>query len=100
MKKFLIIAGLLFALASIALIGPAGADNKWPGVDEAVVEKFAADAGRPPSKSFLDFGEGDIQLFFFLIAGAVGGFVMGYYYRDLFVSLPSSAKVPSNVSNA
>jgi len=99
MKKFIIIAGLLFALAPMVLIGPAGADDKWPGVDDAVVGKFAEDAGRPPTKPFLDFGEGDIQLFFFLIAGAVGGFVMGYYYRDLFVSPPSSAKNPSNVSN-
>ena len=97
MKKSIVVVGLLFALTLMTLIGPAGADNKWSGVDEAVVEKFAEEAGRPASKSFLDFGEGDIQLFFFLIAGAVGGFVMGYYYRDLFVSLPSRVKNPSNV---
>ena len=97
MKKVIIITGILFALALTAVVGPADADNKWPGVDEAVVQKFAENAGRPASEPFLNFGEGDIQLFFFLIAGAVGGFVAGYYYRDLFAHRPSRVKNLSNV---
>ena len=97
MKKAFIIAGLLFALALTVFVGLAAADSKWPGVDATVVKKFAEDAGRPAREPYLDFGEGDIQLFFFLIAGTVGGFVAGYYYRDLFAPRPSRAKNPSNV---
>ncbi len=97
MKKAFIVGGLLFALALTVLIGLADADNKWPGVDEAVVQKFAENAGRPAREPFLNFGEGDIQLFFFLIAGTVGGFVAGYYYRDLFTPRSSRVKNPSNV---
>jgi ABC-type cobalt transport system substrate-binding protein len=97
MKKVVIITGLLFALALTVVVGLADTDNKWPGVDDAVVKKFAEDAGRPAREPYLNFGEGDIQLFFFLIAGAVGGFVAGYYYRDLFTPQPSRAKNPSNV---
>ncbi|MGO9567394.1 MAG: cobalt ABC transporter permease [Desulfomonilaceae bacterium] len=96
MKKVIIITGLLFALVLTALVCLADTDNKWPGVDEAVVQKFAENAGRPAREPFLNFGEGDIQLFFFLIAGAVGGFVAGYYYRDLFTPQPSWVKNPSN----
>jgi ABC-type cobalt transport system substrate-binding protein len=97
MKKAFIIGGLLFALALTAVVGLADTDNKWPGVDEAVVQKFAENAGRPAREPFLNFGEGEMQLFLFLIAGTVGGFVVGYYYRDLFAPQPSSVKNPSNV---
>jgi ABC-type cobalt transport system substrate-binding protein len=97
MKKFLVTGGLILSLALTALVGLAGADNKWSGVDEAVVQKFAENAGRPAREPYLNFGEGDIQLFFFLIAGVVGGFVAGYYYRDLFAPRPSGVKNLSNV---
>ncbi len=55
----------------------------WPGVDQAVVEKFATAAGRSPQAPLIDLG-GDLLLFAFLVAGAVGGFVAGYYFRELF----------------
>jgi cobalt/nickel transport protein len=97
MKKAVIITGLLFALALTVVVSLAETDNKWPGVDDAVVKKFAEDAGRPAREPYLNFGEGDIQLFFFLIAGAVGGFVAGYYYRDLFTPRPNRVKDTSNV---
>ncbi|MGB6066113.1 MAG: hypothetical protein WBG50_15035 [Desulfomonilaceae bacterium] len=97
MKKALVIVALLFVLVLPTAIGLADSDGKWPGVDEAVVEKFAKDAGRPAREPFLNFGEGDVQLFLFLIAGAVGGFVAGYYYRDLFAPDASRVKNPSNV---
>jgi ABC-type cobalt transport system substrate-binding protein len=97
MKKVLITGGLLFALALSFLAGFGHADTKWPGVDEAVVKKFAEDAGRPAREPYLNFGEGDVQLFLFLIAGTMGGFVAGYYYRDLFTPKATKAKNPSNV---
>ncbi len=94
MKKAVVIMALLFAPALTGAIGLTGTHGKWPGVDEAVVEKFAKDAGRPAREPFLNFGEGDVQLFLFLIAGAVGGFVAGYYYRDLFAPGASKVKNP------
>ncbi len=97
MKKAFIIGGLLICPDSTVFVGLAVADSKWPGVDDAVVKKFAEDAGRPAREPYLNFGEGDIQLFLFLIAGTVGGFVAGYYYRDLFAPRPSRAKNQSNV---
>jgi ABC-type cobalt transport system substrate-binding protein len=54
---------------------------EWSGVDETVVKKFAEEAGRPPSESYI---KGDALLFFFLLAGAVGGFIGGYTFRGLF----------------
>jgi ABC-type cobalt transport system substrate-binding protein len=56
----------------------------WPGVDETVVERIATEAGRPPREPLLNTDQGDLLLFLFLLAGAAGGFVMGYCFRGLF----------------
>lgn len=57
--------------------------ERWPGVDEAVVERVAAAAGRTPwNAPFAP--QGDLRLFCFLVAGLVGGFALGYAYRALF----------------
>jgi hypothetical protein len=74
-----------FALvALICLASPGlGRAEKWPGVDESVVEKIAAEAGRQP-KPLVPL-EGDLLLFAFLCAGIAGGFALGYGYRLLFV---------------
>jgi len=58
------------------------AEEKWPGVDGTVVEKYAGEHGRPAKPNVIEL-EGDALLFAFLIAGTVGGFVMGYYWREM-----------------
>ena len=68
------------ALIALCASGNCRAEETWPGVDEAVVEKCASECGRPASPCILDL-EGDALLFAFLVAGAAGGFAMGYYYR-------------------
>jgi glutathione S-transferase len=53
-------------------------------VDKAVVERFAEEAGHPPREPYLDTDRGDLLLWLFLLAGAAGGFVGGYFFRELF----------------
>ncbi len=90
MKRMVLCVELVVVLAAGGLLDLAqGASSSWPGVDEAVVEKFAAAAGRPSHPSLFDSGKGDLLLFLCLVAGAVGGFVAGYYFRELF---PRKAK--------
>jgi cobalt/nickel transport protein len=72
---------LLFTI--FLLSSPALCADKWPGVDEAVVEKFAKEHGREAKGPLINTGQGDLQLFVFLIAGAAGGFAAGYYWRKL-----------------
>jgi cobalt/nickel transport system permease protein len=60
------------------------AQGRWQGVDESVVEKVARQAGRPPQPPLLPTDQGDLQLFAFLLAGAIGGFIAGYTFRGLF----------------
>ena len=55
----------------------------WSGVDEAVVEKIAGEHGREASPPLINTDQGDLLLFVFLLAGAVGGFVAGYSWRKL-----------------
>ncbi len=68
------------------------ASDKWTGVDEAVVEKFAKAQGREAREPLINTGRGDLPLFLFLLAGAVGGFAAGYYWRMLIVEKTGSRR--------
>jgi len=59
------------------------APRPWVGVDEAVVEKIAKEHGREAKQPLLNTDQGDLLLFAFLAAGAVGGFAAGYCWRAL-----------------
>jgi len=74
---------MIAAYVMAAALG-AAEPTSWPGVDEAVVEKIAAEAGRTPRRPFIDTERGDLLLFVFLGAGIIGGFTLGYGYRALF----------------
>lgn len=75
---------VVFILQSLAF----GAD-KWAGVDESVVNKVAQEQGRKAWKPLINTDQGDLLLFVFLLAGAVGGFIAGYYWRVLMVERSS-----------
>ena len=79
--KFIMIA-MIASLLTFGTCLPLNA--AWQGVDETVVEKFAEQAGRPAQEPWINTDQGDMLLFVFLLAGAVGGFAMGYYFRALF----------------
>ena len=81
--KILALHSLLFIPLLFALFYLTLAPREWKGVDEAVVEKIAAEHGREAKKPIIDLGEGDILLFAFLCAGVVGGFAAGYCWRML-----------------
>ena len=80
MKKIMatLVCSLVFYLSATLAYA---AEEKWPGVDDTVVGKYAMEHGRPANRNFIGL-EGDALLFAFLVAGAVGGFTAGYYYRD------------------
>lgn len=61
------------------------AAEKWPGVDESVVEKYAKEHGREAMTPLVNTDQGDLLLFVFLVAGTIGGFAAGYYWRILMV---------------
>jgi len=81
MKKLTvsIMLSLLLAMAGHAT----GEQEKWEGVDKAVIEKAAEEQGRGAVNTPLNSLEGDSLLFAFLAGGALGGFAAGYYYRKL-----------------
>ena len=75
---------LLCAILMFPAMALAGERNeKWEGVDKAVVERIAKEQGREASEPFINTEQGDLMLFLFLTAGAVGGFIAGYSYRAL-----------------
>ena len=74
---------LLFIIHCLLFTDTVTASYKWSGVDETVVEKFAKEYGREAREPFINTDQGDLLLFVFLLAGAVGGFIAGYYWRIL-----------------
>jgi len=81
-----VVAALAVALFMGLLVNPAPSlaeNSKWSGVDESVVEKYAKEHGREARSPLINTDQGDLLLFVFLLAGAVGGFVAGYYWRTL-----------------
>ena len=60
------------------------APTTWEGVDKTVVEKVAAEAGHPAREPYVNTDQGDLLLFLFLLAGVIGGFILGYTFRGLF----------------
>jgi len=83
-KKLLLLSVfLLFAIHYSPFTDIAFASEKWKGVDESVVEKFAKEYGREARDPLINTDQGDLLLFVFLLAGAVGGFAAGYYWHVL-----------------
>ena len=85
---FLILS--LFILAGSRKLSAAS----WTGVDETVVEKVAEEHGRKAWTPFINTDQGDLLLFVFLLAGVFGGFVLGYFWRVLFVEKHDSFNNP------
>ena len=67
-----------------------GEKEKWPGVDESVVEKYAKEHGREAHEPLINTDQGDLLLFVFLLAGTLGGFLAGYSWRVLMVEKASA----------
>lgn len=72
-----------FLIMMTCFLSLAIAAEKWPGVDEAVVEKYAKEQGREARAPLINTDQGDLLLFVFLLAGAAGGFAAGYSWRML-----------------
>ena len=94
--RLLSLASLTLAAGPLAGLAFAG---EWSGVDETVVEHYAEKAGRSAWTPFINTDQGDLLLFVFLLAGTIGGFVMGYYWRVLFKGAPKEPEVGENKPN-
>ncbi|HIJ59396.1 MAG TPA: cobalt transporter [Nitrospirae bacterium] len=81
MVKLFLIFTLIIALLNSFVFANEKADEKWKGVDEVIIEKIAKEHGREPSEPIINTEQGDLLLFLFLLAGLLGGFAMGYYWR-------------------
>ncbi len=87
----LVTTGIVVAVAALAVYAwlallpqmSRAAEEPWPGVDVSVIEKYARDAGQPPREPLINTDQGDLLLFVFALGGAAGGFVAGYYWRQL-----------------
>ena len=84
MKKTLILILIVAALAALTYVIVQAVPEKYEGVDDTVVGKYAEEAGRKARDPYINTDKGDLLLFFFLIAGIAGGFVGGYCFRELF----------------
>lgn len=79
----LLIMVFLFFTFHLSLFTAVASAEKWSGVDESVVEKIAKEHGREAKEPLINTDQGDLLLFVFLVAGVIGGFAAGYYWRML-----------------
>ena len=79
----LLCAIVLLVTCHPSLVTAALAAEKWSGVDESVIEKYAKEHGREAREPLINPDQGDLLLFVFLLAGSIGGFMAGYYWRVL-----------------
>jgi cobalt/nickel transport system permease protein/cobalt/nickel transport protein len=94
--KKAVAAILVLVVVVVVLMLIPGAE--WSGIDETVVKKFAEQAGRPGREPFINTDQGDLLLFAFLMAGLIGGIVIGYNFHQLFhASQTDEAKRSSDV---
>ena len=91
MRTLVIVICTLMVFASVT----AFAEGKWKGVDETVVQKVAEEHGRAPVTPIINTDQGDLLLFVFLGAGAIGGFAAGYFYRRLIAEAPTTSNTES-----
>jgi cobalt/nickel transport protein len=84
MKKAVLSLLIAGALALTFWFGLNREHHTWSGVDDTVVGRFAREADRPPGEPLINIAKGDLSLFVFLVAGMIGGFAGGYYFRELF----------------
>ena len=82
MMRYTIMITLLAAFF-LSASAPTVRAEKWKGIDETVVEKVAQEHGRAPVDPIINTDQGDLLLFVFLVAGTIGGFFAGYFYRRL-----------------
>ncbi|MFA4843297.1 MAG: hypothetical protein WC658_05650 [Candidatus Omnitrophota bacterium] len=89
----------VLALFCVLCVGrmPCFAQTKWSGVDENVVERVAEEHGRKAWTPFINTDQGDLLLFVFLVAGTIGGFILGFYWRKLFVEKDESKDAKRNI---
>jgi ABC-type cobalt transport system substrate-binding protein len=81
--QVIVVLFLLFTFHFSLFTFVAFAEEKWQGIDESVVKKFAKEHGREAREPLINTDQGDLLLFVFLIAGTIGGFVAGYSWRKL-----------------
>ncbi|KHE93473.1 MAG: hypothetical protein SCABRO_00768 [Candidatus Scalindua brodae] len=60
-------------------------EEKWVGIDVSIVGKYAEKYGHPPRDPYINTDQGDLLLFVFTFFGLVGGIVIGYNFRKLFI---------------
>jgi cobalt/nickel transport system permease protein len=94
--RFWVKIALVCLLSSVFCLLPAFGSEKWPGVDETVVEKYAKEHGREARDPLVNTDQGDLLLFVFLIAGTAAGFAAGYYWRILMVEKAPARKEEQN----
>ncbi len=93
-KILLLPTAFCVLLTAFCILPPViSGSEKWPGVDESVVEKIAKEHGRKAKEPFFKNDQGDLLLFAFLLAGAVGGFIGGYYWRGLMEKRVNRAQI-------
>ncbi len=101
MARYFVILAFILCLIQAHALCATGANNtingiedketiesetgKWTGIDVSIVGKYAEKYGHPPRDPYINTDQGDLLLFVFTFFGLIGGIIIGYNFRKLFV---------------
>lgn len=79
----IVIGILVMAVAGSIIFAKAHEEGPWIDTTDVVSEQSANALGRQAAEPLINTDQGNMLVFFFTLAGVVGGSIVGYYWRKL-----------------
>jgi cobalt/nickel transport protein len=79
----IVIGILIMAIAGSIIFAKSHEEGPWIDTTDVVSEQSASALGRQSVEPLINTDQGNMLVFFFTLAGLVGGSIVGYYWRKL-----------------
>jgi cobalt/nickel transport protein len=79
----IVIGILIMAIAGSIIFAKSHEEGPWIDTTDVVSEQSASALGRQAVEPLINTDQGNMLVFFFTLAGVVGGSIVGYYWRML-----------------
>jgi cobalt/nickel transport protein len=92
----IVIGILIMAIAGSIIFAKSHEEGPWIDTTDVVSEQSASALGRQATEPLINTDQGNMLVFFFTLAGVVGGSIVGYYWRKLMTDKDKMANAGFN----